>query len=207
MVGIGLVYALAFGATAFVFFKMLGIWAALPFALLGLLCVWFFRDPDRVIPDGPVAVSPADGKVVLVRRKPESTQISIFLNIFDVHVNRAPIGGKIVGIEYKPGKFLVASKEEASLQNEMNTFTIDGDHTLVRFSQIAGLIARRIVCWKKQGDFVTKGERVGLIQFSSRVDAHFGPEWEVTVRDGDRVKAGSSIIAKRIEAPPSERVL
>jgi phosphatidylserine decarboxylase len=165
--------------------------------VLAAFCLWFFRDPDRDIPEGPVAVSPADGKVVLIRRRPEGSRVSIFLNIFDVHVNRAPVAGKVSQVTYKPGKFLVASKEEASVENEMNTITVDGPLGVVAFSQIAGLIARRIICYKKPGDQVGAGERVGLIKFGSRVDISFGPEWEVAVKEGQRVKAGSSIVARR----------
>jgi phosphatidylserine decarboxylase len=112
-------------------------------------------------------------------------------------VNRTPISGKITKIIYKPGKFLVASKEEASSENEMNTFIVEGDGTKVVFSQIAGLIARRIVCWKKVGDSLKTGERVGLIKFGSRMDVVMGPEWEIAIAEGERVSAGSSIIAKR----------
>ncbi len=132
---------------------------------------------------------------------PNRTRISIFLNIFDVHVNRAPIAGKITNIEYTQGQFLVASREIASAQNERNTFTIagtaPGETTCVRFAQIAGLIARRIVCYKKPGDSVAKGERVGLIKFGSRVDVFLGPEWDIAVRTGERVAGGSSILARR----------
>ena len=176
----------------------------LPFYVLAAFCLYFFRDPDRAIPSGPVAVSPADGKVVAVKPEGEGARVSVFLNIFDVHVNRAPIGGVVRSVEYRPGKFLVASREEASAQNEMNIITIDGDDTTVVFKQIAGLVARRVVCDKKPGDRVEKGERIGLIKFGSRVDVHFGPEWEVLVREGERVKAGSSILAKRkdVESKP-----
>lgn len=176
----------------------------LPFYVLAAFCLYFFRDPDRAIPPGPVAVSPADGKVVAVKPEGEGARVSVFLNIFDVHVNRAPIGGVVRSVEYRPGKFLVASREEASAQNEMNIITIDGDDTTVVFKQIAGLVARRVVCDKKPGDRVEKGERIGLIKFGSRVDVHFGPEWEVLVREGERVKAGSSILAKRkdVESKP-----
>ena len=147
---------------------------------------------------GPVAVSPADGKVVMVKpQSPEATRISIFLNIFDVHVNRSPIAGQVRQVRYQAGQFLVASKEAASDQNEQNTITVEGDDTTVVFSQIAGLIARRIECWKKVGDRVACGERIGLIKFGSRVDVLFGPEWEIAVRPGERVKAGSSVIARR----------
>jgi phosphatidylserine decarboxylase len=173
--------------------------AGAPFYLLALFCLWFFRDPDREIPSGPVAVSPADGKVVSIRRKPSGTQLCIFLNVFDVHVNRSPIAGKVIAVEYTKGKFLVASKDEASYENERNTMTVDNGQSTVRFSQIAGLIARRIVCTKAPGDYVTMGERIGLIKFGSRVDVDFGPEWEVVVREGQRVSAGSSIVAKRKE--------
>jgi phosphatidylserine decarboxylase len=197
MVATGIYYALGLAAAGALAGGFLHPWAGAPFYILAVFCLWFFRDPNREIPQGPVAVSPADGKVVRIRRKPDSTDVCIFLNVFDVHVNRAPIAGKVVSVEYKQGKFLVASKEEASYQNEMNTLSIDGDHTLVTFSQIAGLIARRIVCYKKPGDFVTAGERVGLIKFGSRVDVHFGPEWDVKVEEGQRVSAGSSVLARR----------
>ncbi len=170
----------------------------IPCYILAAFCFYFFRDPEREAPAGGIAVSPADGKVVaVVPQSPESTRISIFLNIFDVHVNRSPIAGEIKEVRYQPGLFLVASCEEASAQNEQNTVTVEGDGTTVVFKQIAGLIARRIVFWKKPGDKVGCGERVGLIKFGSRTDVFFGPEWEIAVRPGERVKAGSSVIARR----------
>jgi phosphatidylserine decarboxylase len=170
----------------------------LPLFLLALFCLYFFRDPERAVPDGAVAVSPADGRVVSVKADaPGRTRVSIFLNIFDVHVNRTPIAGKITDVEYHAGRFLVASREGASTENERNVVTVDGDGTRVVFTQIAGLIARRIVCWKKTGDVVQAGERIGLIKFGSRVDVFFGPEWDVAVNVRDRVAAGSSIIARR----------
>jgi phosphatidylserine decarboxylase len=168
-----------------------------PLFLLALFCLWFFRDPERTVPPGPHAVSPADGKVIAVVPEDGGTRISIFLNVFDVHVNRTPISGTIAKVEYKPGKFLVASKEAASLDNEQNAVTVEGEGTTVTFKQIAGLVARRIIFNKKPGDMVQMGERVGLIQFGSRVDVHFGPEWEMAVRPGERVRAASSILAKR----------
>ena len=197
IVSTGIYYALGLTVVGLLAARLANPWLGAPFYVLALFCLWFFRDPERTIPGGHVAVSPADGKVVRIRSRNGSTQVCIFLNVFDVHVNRAPIAGKVVGVEYKRGKFLVASKDEASYQNEMNTITIDGDHTLVTFSQIAGLIARRIVCWKKPGEYVTAGERVGLIKFGSRVDMTLGPEWEIVVREGQRVAGGSSILAKR----------
>ncbi len=171
----------------------------IPMFILGLFCLWFFRDPERKIPTGPVAVSPADGKIVWIKQMGDQQRVSVFLNIFDVHVNRSPIAGKITNIEYKRGKFLVASVEAASTENEMNVITVESKGVKVVFSQIAGLIARRIVCYKTIGDVVSAGDRVGYIKFGSRVDLWFGPEWTVEVKEGQRVSAGSSIIARRKE--------
>jgi phosphatidylserine decarboxylase len=181
---------------------------AVPFYILAVFCLNFFRDPERAAPAGPVAVSPADGKVVAVIPGPGgASRISIFLNVFDVHVNRTPIAGKIKCVNYKKGEFLAANKAAASDANEQNILTVEGvvggRQTQVTFKQIAGLIARRIICYKRAGDVVTAGERVGLIKFGSRVDVVFGPEWEVTVKPGDRVAAGSSVIA-RIAAPEGD---
>jgi phosphatidylserine decarboxylase len=204
MVKDGIYYALGLTAAGALLWYLLNPAYAAPLFVLALFCLYFFRDPDRTIPDGPVAVSPADGKVVGIigdGKGAESTRISIFLNIFDVHVNRAPIAGRIANVEYTRGQFLVASREDASSQNERNTVTITGttagDSASVRFAQIAGLIARRIVFYKKLGDTVQKGERVGLIKFGSRVDVFLGPEWEIKVRPGERVSGGSSILAQR----------
>ena len=204
MVRDGIYYALGFSAAGALLWYLIHPAYAAPLFLLALFCLYFFRDPDRVIPEGPVAVSPADGKVVGViggGDGAECTRVSIFLNVFDVHVNRAPIAGKITNVEYTKGQFLVASREMASSQNERNTVTIAGtiagDSTCVRFAQIAGLIARRIVFTKKPGDTVARGERVGLIKFGSRVDVFLGPEWELKVQPGERVSGGSSIIARR----------
>src|SRR6266496_202054 len=177
MVAYGFYYGSALVAAGLIVTWLVGWPWAVPFYILAAFCLYFFRDPERVAPAGPVAVSPADGKVVAVRpQSPESTRISIFLNIFDVHVNRSPIAGAIREVRYQPGHFLVASREEASSQNEQNTLTVDGNGTTVVFKQIAGLIARRIVCWKKPGQRVASGERIGLIKFGSRVDVFFGPE-------------------------------
>jgi phosphatidylserine decarboxylase len=195
----GIYYAAALTAGGAMVAWMIRPIYALPLFILAAFCLYFFRDPERSIPSGPVAVSPADGKVVAV--KPESptvTRVSIFLNIFDVHVNRTPIGGRIADVRYHKGAFLVASREEASAQNEQNTITVEGDGTRVIFKQIAGLIARRIVFNKKVGDTVSAGERIGLIKFGSRVDVEFGPEWEIVVKTGMHVSAGSSVIARRI---------
>jgi phosphatidylserine decarboxylase len=200
MVLTGIYYSVSLAAAGYVLGTLTTSWAGLPFYILAAFCIWFFRDPEREIPAGPVAVSPADGKVVLIRKKPGDTKVSIFLNIFDVHVNRSPIAGKIIGADYRKGKFHVASKEAASIENEMNTLTVEGEGSIVTFSQIAGLIARRIVSYKQQGDFVTRGERIGLIKFGSRMDVSFGDEWEIVVREGQRVAAGSSILARKRDA-------
>lgn len=169
---------------------------ALPLYILAAFCLYFFRDPERPVPAGAVAVSPADGKIVAIKKEgPSVTRISIFLNIFDVHVNRSPISGAITDVRYQRGRFLIASKEEASAENEQNTVTVEGNGTRVVFKQIAGIIARRIVFTKKPGDRVQAGERVGLIKFGSRVDVFLGPEWAIQVREGERVKAGSSVLA------------
>jgi phosphatidylserine decarboxylase len=197
----GIYYALALGAGGAAVWYLTRPAFGVPLFLLAVFCLYFFRDPERAIPDGAVAVSPADGKVVAIHAEnPASSRISIFLNIFDVHVNRAPIAGTVTNIEYKKGQFLVASREVASSENERNTLTIEGDGTRVGFSQIAGLIARRIVCYKKAGDVVHKGDRVGLIKFGSRVDVFLGPEWEITVKPGQHVAGGTSILARRRQA-------
>ena len=200
MVIYGIYYALALVAGAGVVTWLAGWPYAIPFYLLAAFCLNFFRDPERKIPEGPVAVSPADGKVVSIKALDQQQRVSIFLNVFDVHVNRTPIAGKISCISYKRGQFLVASREEASDANEQNVFTVDGTvagrATRVVFKQIAGLVARRIICYKKPGDIVSAGERVGLMKFGSRIDVFLGPEWDVAVRAGERVAAGSSILAR-----------
>src|SRR5215471_11673288 len=196
----GIYYALGLAAGGVLVAWLAGPWFSTPLWILAAFCLYFFRDPERSIPAGAVAVSPADGKVVAVKPlESGGSRISIFLNVFDVHVNRAPISGKVSSIDYHKGRFLVASREAASHSNEQNTVTIDGEaggrSTRVVFKQIAGLIARRIVCYKKPGDVVAAGERVGLIKFGSRVDVFLGPEWKVTVHTGERVAGGSSILA------------
>ena len=199
----GIYYALALAAAGALLAWLVNPWFAGVLWLLALFCLYFFRDPERAIPSGAVAVSPADGKVVAVKAEsPTLQRISIFLNIFDVHVNRSPVAGTIAKVQYRRGRFMVASREECSSQNEQNVVTLAGEGcSPVVFKQIAGLIARRIVFNKKTGDHVAAGERVGLIKFGSRVDVLLGPEWEIAVRPGMRVAAGSSIIARRAAAP------
>ena len=198
MVITGVYYALGLVAAGSLALFIAGPWAAAPFGILALFCLNFFRDPDRVAPAGRHAVSPADGKVVAVVAENGRTRISIFLNVFDVHVNRTPIGGVVEKVEYKKGLFLVASKHEATAQNEQNVVTVRGDDGMrLVYSQIAGLIARRIVFYKRPGDRVAMGERIGLMKFGSRMDVFFGPEWEIAVKQGERVRAAESIIARR----------
>jgi phosphatidylserine decarboxylase len=201
MVVYGYQYAGALVAGGAVATYLLGWPWAIPFYILAAFCLNFFRDPGRQAPGGPVAVSPADGKVVVVRQDDAGgSQISIFLNVFDVHVNRTPIPGKVTCVTYKKGQFLAANRTDASTANEQNVITVEGSvggrATRVVFSQIAGLIARRIVCYKKPGDILGPAERIGLIKFGSRVDVSLGPEWQVVVKEGQRVKAGSSVIAR-----------
>lgn len=193
-------YALAFGLLAAACGILIGPWAAVPGAALAAFCLYFFRDPERTVPLGHVCVSPADGKVVQLRREPDGRmRISIFLSIFDVHVNRMPISGRVRSVRYSRGSFHLAHLDSASVENEQNMLVIDdaGGDGAVEVRQIAGLIARRIVCRRKEGDFVHKGERFGLIKFGSRVDILLGDEWDIAVRLGDKVSGGATILASR----------
>jgi phosphatidylserine decarboxylase len=172
--------------------------------VLALFVTAFFRDPYREIPQGPgLVVSPADGKVVLIVPTPPghaagegATQVSIFLSVFDVHINRAPIAGTITDVAYSQGEFLPAFDDKASQRNEQNRAFIEGPEGRVGFTQIAGLIARRIVFRKKAGDVVARGEQVGLIRFGSRTDVFLPRGSTLEVRVGDRVSGGSSVIAR-----------
>ena len=175
--------------------------AALVFLLLGLFVLYFFRDPERRIPAEPdVVVSPADGRVVVVT--PEDLEgragqrISIFLSVFDVHVNRAPVAGTIAGLDYRRGSFHGAMFARASEENEQNVIRMATPRGEMVFKQIAGLIARRILFWKKRGETVALGERVGMIRFGSRVDVWLPAAAEIAVRTGDTVRGGSSILAR-----------
>lgn len=172
----------------------------------GLFTFYFFRDPERVIPDTPGAVvSPADGRVVVVKDEPNQgragKRVSIFLAIWNVHVNRAPAAGTISRLDYKPGKFLAAWAESASAENEQNIFVQSTEHGEIVYKQIAGWVARRVVSWKKQGDSVARGERIGLVRFGSRVDLWLPGEAEVQVSVGNHVKGGSSVLARFPETP------
>ena len=168
---------------------------------LGLFVFSFFRNPDRVITNEPGAiVAPADGRVVVVTEEEHAgrpgQRVSIFLAIWNVHVNRAPASGTIGKLEYKPGKFFAAMRERASAENEQNVFTLSTDSGEMVFKQIAGWIARRVVSWKKVGEQVARGERIGLVRFGSRVDVWLPKEAEILVKVGENVKGGSSVIAQ-----------
>src|SRR5258708_39937019 len=181
---------------------------AIPVLLLGAFCLWFFRDPERKIPTLPGAVvPPGDGKVTDVSLVTfggtSRNRISIFLNVFDVHVNRSPMAGVIRDVRYQRGKFLNAMQANSAEENEQNIVTVEGEGRTVIFKQIAGLIARRIVFNFKVGDHVACGERVGLIKFGSRVDVLFDRDAEIQVKRGDRVKGGSSVLAVSPVTPPA----
>jgi len=168
---------------------------------LALFVFSFFRDPDRVIPAEPAAVvSPADGRIVVVTEEENAgrpgQRVSIFLAIWNVHVNRAPASGTIAKMDYRPGRFLAAMRERASFENEQNVFTLSTESGEMVFKQIAGLIARRVVSWKKAGEQVTRGERIGLVRFGSRVDVWLPKGAEILVKVGENVKGGSSVIAR-----------
>jgi len=181
-----------------------GFWPGFTAGVFGVLAIFiffFFRDPDRTIPTDPDAVvSPGDGHILEVLDEPMGTEpgqrITIFLSVFDVHVNRSPIAGKIASVEYRPGKFYAAMRKRASEQNEMNVITVATPRGNIVFKQIAGAIARRVLCWKGVGDRVGLGERVGMIRFGSRVDLWLPKDAEILVRRGQKVAGGSSILAK-----------
>ena len=175
------------------------IWAVIPL-LLAAFFLWFFRDPERAIPqESGALVSPADGKVtdvsVVNTQSGQQARISIFLSVFDVHVNRSPIAGVIRDVRYQSGKFLDARSPDCAHQNEQNIVTVEGDGQRIVFKQIAGLLARRIVFVPKIGDHLERGQRVGLIKFGSRTDVLFDADARLNVKVGDRVKGGASILA------------
>jgi phosphatidylserine decarboxylase len=198
----GYPYIIIPGLLAIILFAF-GYWpVALPFLVLAAFMAYFFRDPQRSAPgDANVIVSPADGRVTRVRLlAPEGadspTVVSIFLSPLDVHINRAPIAGTITDVTYQHGKFLMATHEDSSLVNEQNALTIRGANVTVVCKQIAGILARRIVCWKRAGDEVAIGERFGLIKFSSRTDLIIPKGVEIIVREGMRVRGGATIIGR-----------
>ena len=185
---------------------------AVPVLALGAFFLWFFRDPDRQIPqDAGAVVSPGDGKVtdvsVVSSGGTSRNRISIFLSVFDVHVNRSPIAGVIRDVRYQHGKFLNAMGADSAEENEQNIVTVEGEGHTVVFKQIAGLLARRIVFHRKVGDHVARGERVGLIKFGSRVDVLLERDAKIQVKQGDRVRGGASVLALLPVAPVAEAIL
>jgi phosphatidylserine decarboxylase len=200
MVPDGYYYALPMLAAGGLIAWIVGVAWATPAVLLAAFFLWFFRDPERRVPDAADAVvSPADGKItavspLLVDGKPQ-TRISIFLNVFNVHVNRSPIDGIIREARYRRGKFKNAMDAASADENEQNIVTVEGKGQTVVFKQIAGLLARRIVFHKQVGDHVGRGERVGLIKFGSRVDVLLDPSAHIKVKVGDHVKGGASVLA------------
>lgn len=185
-----------------VFLAFLGIyWLFIPVVLVSFFIIWFFRNPERSFAEEEkVVISPADGKIIKVEDVDMAgtitgkfKKISIFMNVFNVHVNRAPVGGKIAAINYHKGKFFSANLDKASLDNERNEILISPENgSPVWVVQIAGLIARRIVCWVETGNTVKKGERFGLIRFGSRVDVYLPPESRINVKIGEKVRAGET---------------
>jgi phosphatidylserine decarboxylase len=183
--------------------SLVGLWLlAVPLFLLTAFMAYFFRDPRRTAPEDPsVVVSPADGRVTRVEKTSpmdagSPTIVSIFLSPFDVHINRSPIAGEVTNVTYTKGRFKMATRDDASLINEQNALTIRGERVTVVCKQIAGILARRIVCWKRAGDHVSAGERIGLIKFSSRTDLVLPPEVEVLLSVGQRVRGGVTVVGR-----------
>ena len=177
-----------------------GWWWAIAPLLLAAFFLWFFRDPERLVPGGPgLVVSPADGVVTSVTSvstpRGERLKLSIFLSVFDVHVNRSPIAGVVRDVQYQKGLYLNALNPDSADKNEQNTVMVAADGYEVVFKQIAGLLARRIVFNKRLGDRLERGERVGLIKFGSRVDVLLPRDATLSVKKGDRVKGGASVLA------------
>lgn len=200
MVRDGIFYGIGLLLAAAVVGYFAGKWFALAPFLLAVFIMWFFRDPERTIPaESNAIVAPADGKVTHITpvelAGKQGTKISIFLNVFDVHVNRAPIAGVIRSVDYKKGCFGNAMDAACADQNEQNVVTVEGEGHTITFKQIAGLIARRIVFTKQLGEKVARGERVGMIKFGSRTDVILPADIQLAVRVGDRVKGGASVLA------------
>lgn len=184
------------------------------FSVLAVFILWFFRDPTPVVPaDGAAVVAPGQGKIILVQDVDHvdvvdgpATKISIFLSVFDVHVQRAPVTGEVVYEEYRPGKYLAAWADKASDDNEQSSLGIRTENGVVLVKQIAGLVARRIITDPSVGDRVERGSRFGLIRFGSRVDLFLPAHWKVTGKVGDKVKVGSTAIARQVSAPAAASV-
>lgn len=175
-----------------------GLWpVAAVFAAAACFMIFFFRDPQRTVPeDAGLIVSAADGRVTRIDESDAGKLVSVFLSPLDVHINRSPIAGQIREINYTRGRKMPATSNEASFVNERNSLVIDGEDITVTCTQIAGILARRIVCWPRTGDNLRRGQKFGLIKFSSRTDVLMPSNVEITVRIGDRVKGGETVIAR-----------
>ena len=168
------------------------------FVFVTAFMLYFFRDPERIVPTEPgLIVSAADGRVTRIDEAEDHKTVSVFLSPLDVHINRSPITGCILKIDYIKGQKKPATSDEASLINERNSLVIEGTDVTVTCTQIAGILARRIVCWPREGDILERGQRFGLIKFGSRTDLRFPIDYHVVVQIGDRVKGGETVIAKR----------
>lgn len=185
-------------AVAALVFGFLQLWIlAGVFVLIALFMAYFFRDPARTIPeDEDIVVSAADGRVTRVEDREDGKLVSVFLSPLDVHINRSPIAGRVTRVEYVRGKKIPATSDDASYVNERNSLTITGERMTVVCTQIAGILARRIVCWSKEGDELEIGQKFGLIKFSSRTDLLMPKGVEIQVAIGDRVVGGETIIAR-----------
>jgi len=195
-------YLIGIGIMAVVFTKFIGVYYALPIWIIFLFVLQFFRDPPRLVPIAANAIlAPADGKIVAVEKtfdpyaKRDALKISIFMNVFNVHSNRIAVNGRIKSIEYFPGKFFNADLDKASVENERNAVVIDANGHDITLVQVAGLIARRILCYARVGDLVKKGERYGFIRFGSRVDVYMPLDVEPLVSVGDTVYATTTLLA------------
>jgi phosphatidylserine decarboxylase len=201
MVKDGIPFVLVPGGLALVSFLFGWWWLGLIFLFLAAFMAFFFRDPERVIPADPdVVVAPADGRITRIapaeNESAGTTLVSIFLSPLDVHINRAPIAGRVTGILYRQGRFVMATRADASEVNEQNSLTFEGERITVVCRQIAGILARRIVCWKHEGDEVGLGERFGMIKFGSRTDLLLPANCNVLVREGMHVRGGTTVIGR-----------
>lgn len=180
---------------------LFGPWGTAPAVLLSLFVLFFFRDPERVPPpDEALILSPADGRVTAVESGPGGARVSIFLSVFDCHINRSPVPGIVRRTVHTPGRFHPAWQGRAGSENERNQITIETPEGDYGVTQVAGILARRIVCTKREGDPVRRGERIGLIRFGSRTDLRLPPGTEPLVAVGDRVRGGLTVMARRLEA-------
>jgi phosphatidylserine decarboxylase len=203
----GYPYIIIFAATTIVALLLGGKWMVIVSFVITVFMVYFFRDPEREIPEGEgLFVSPADGKIILIKDIGKDTdrgfiEISIFMSPLNVHVNRAPCDGKIKNIQHNKGKFIAAYKDEASFKNENIEMTLETKYGDILVRQVAGYIARRAVCRANSGDSLRRGERYGIIKFSSRLDVYLPKNTQIKVNLGDKVKAGETVLGEMRSSP------